>query len=827
MPKQLQKLIGGKMKKVISIFILLSTLCYALTQTEILDQLQTGSNKSETKFVDVQTQMVLAKEESKAIKENIKTENVKTEDYENENIQNKIEVTSVRTESIYSKYLSEVIKKDSTSLIFGLDIVNNSTEKQIPDIMSKDYVLASGDVIIAKIWSDIYAGGTAETNQILPLEINKSGSVFVPNVGSFFVSGKSINNFEKELITEARKKMKYFNAEISLGKIREISVFVTGEVNMPGYVVTTAYSNLLTVLNNAKGISKKASLRNIKIIRDGQELTIDLYGYLLGNQNIDEIKLKDGDTVFVPTAEKLVLIEGAIKRPAYYEVGKEKDYKELINIAGGFTQLASKEKIEVYSVSGDAIKLETADNSEKINLNIFKINVNKIDENNRNEVFILGAVINPDVYAFEKGMNFNNLLKKSGGYIKESSQVFVTIIRGREKRKVINFNPINEDVKLEIGDEIYVYNYNDINNKNYASINGAVIQQGSYEIYEGSKIINLLYSARGLQESENPYMNRADLYRIGEEGKLKVYKVNLNKLLAGDENENILLKNNDVLKIYKYDEVVKYDELYIYGEVREPGKYRYYENMTLEDMVFYAKGMKNKADNNITVVRNENNKFNEFVIDLERNPDFKILEGDLIFVRKKADWIETKIVTLQGFVKYPGSYQLNTGETLSSLVKRAGGFIKEAFPEGVQFSRGNNKQRITNFEFEPNSQSFIRDIELVDGDTIFVPEKQTTVKVEGEVYTPSLIVYDKKMGNYKDYIAAAGGYKETAYKKRVFVIKANGKTVDNPSKTKIEPGDTIYIPLDAREKKGIDRGMELFKGTLEIVSTIALIIVLF
>ena len=83
------------------------------------------------------------------------------------------------------------------------------------------------------------------------------------------------------------------------------------------------------------------------------------------------------------------------------------------------------------------------------------------------------------------------------------------------------------------------------------------------------------------------------------------------------------------------------------------------------------------------------------------------------------------------------------------------------------------------------------------------------------------------MKNYKDYIGAAGGYKESAYKKKVFVIKSNGKAIDNPKDTTIEPGDTIYIPVDTREKKGFEKAMDAFKGTLEIVSTVALIIVLF
>lgn len=561
-------------------------------------------------------------------------------------------------QSIYAEYFGNHLKKNEDIRLFGMDIVNNAKDKIIPTSISKDYILGVGDIISVKIWSDLFTGN-ADSSQILPMEVSKNGTLFIPNVGSFFVNGKSIKTFEKDLIAEARKKVKFFNAEVSLEKIREISIFVVGEVNLPGHLLVNSYGNLL------------------------------------------------------------------------------------------------------------------------------------------------------------------NVLQKSGGI----------------------FNPKVEDISLQLGDEVYVYNYNDINNKAYANVNGAILKEGNYEIYDGSRVLNLIYSARGLDESKNPFMNRADLYRVDEEGRLKVFKIDLNKLLNGDDNENILLKRSDVLKVYTYDEVIKHDDIFIYGEVREEGKYRYYQNMTLEDIVFYSKGLQNKADNNIIINRHENNKIKEYVIDIERNPDFKILPGDIVFVRKKADWIESKLVKIEGFVRYPGVYQLNPRETMNTLITRAGGFKTGAFPQGTKFTRKKEDyiidektketkvvesfENVSNFDFNDGNKTYVRDIELVDGDAIYIPEKPTTVKIEGEVYTPGLIVFDSKMDNYKDYVEAAGGYKETAYKKRTFVIKANGKTVAKPSKTKIEPGDTIYVPLDAREKKGLDRGIELFKGTLEIVSTVALIILLF
>lgn len=838
------------MKKILSLCLVFTSILFGAVSTSTISSINSSVKSIDTtQLTNTEANAKASDEVSNFLKTTTTGTGIEAENYANQDT--KIQNLDVyngglnnKKESIYAKYFSEILKKENKSEIFGLNTINNSGIEVLPVTIDKEYLLSFGDVVSLKVWSDLFTG-ESESTKVSSLEIGKNGTIFVPDVGSFYVIGKSIKSVQNEVISAGKKKLKYFNAEIGLEKIREIKVFVSGEVNKPGYVLATPYSNLFNLFNRAMGITEKASLRNIKVIRNSQEIKIDLYPYLMGNKKIEELKLQDGDTIFVPVANNFVVVEGEVNKNGIYELGDEKDYKSIINLAGGFTKFSDKVTIQSYFVDESKITIKSSNLNDKIVGNIFKITVNKIDDNNRNDLYFLGAIVNPGVYSYEDNITFKDLLKKSGGYIKESSENYATIIRGKETKEVINFNPQLSNPKLALGDEIYVYNYTDINNRPYANIQGAVVNVGSYEIYEGSRILNLLYSARGLDEKQQPYMNRADLFRIDENGRLKVYKVNLNKVLAGDETENIIVKRNDVIKVYTYDEIIKYDDIYIYGEVREPGKYRYYENMTLEDLVFYAKGLINKADNNIVIARNDENtrQMLEFTVDIERNPDFKILEGDSIFVRKKVDWLDSKIVKVEGFVKYPGSYQLNEKETLTSLIKRAGGFKADAYPTGLQLNRASNKvsmdettkeekvitvmERVSNIEYNSKTKEFVRDIELKDGDTVYVPENPTFVKIEGEVYNPSYVIYDKKLKNYKDYISSAGGYKETAYKKKTFVIKANGKTYENPKDTNIEPGDTIYVPLDSREKKGFDRAMEAFKGTLEIVSTIALIIVLF
>lgn len=815
------------MKKILLLLLCISFYSFAIETTtgDVANALSRMAT-STTKMFSDDRQQIVADNKAQDFIEELDKNSVKVEEYEVQSAKNEFLDRGGLKRSLYKEYMANAMSRHASGNLFGVDIINNAVDKYVPTSISKDYILSKGDVISVKIWNDLYT--EQKTSQVYAIDISKTGTIFIPELGTFQGNNKSIASLENEILLEGRKKLKHFNTELNLERVREISIFVLGEVNRPDQILTTPFNNILNVLNKANGVKNKASLRNIKIIRGKDEIKIDLYAYFLGNKNIDELKLQDGDTLLVPVSNNLLSIEGSVNRPAIYEMNYENSYEELINLAGGFSKTANQSLLQGYFINDNKITIKSLKVDSQLSENLIKITINNIDENNRNNVFIAGAVVNPGTYSFEERMHFSDLLEKSGGFRKESTESFGTIIRGRENKKLINFDIQKENPILELDDEVYIYNYKDINNIPYINIQGAVINPGSYELYEGSRLMNLLYAARGLNEALNPYMQRADLYRIDREGKLKVFKIDLNKLLAGDEIENMLLHRDDIVRIYSYDEVVEHDDIYIYGEVRSPGKFRYYENMTIEDLLFYAKGLKNKSDKNIVISRNDEEKgaILEFNINIDRNPDFKLLEGDLIFVRKRADWIDVELVKIDGFVTYPGTYQINRGETLSDLIVRAGGFLEEAFPAGITFNRGEEKKKITNFEYNPQNGFFTRDIELQDGDTINVPQITTTVRVEGEVFAPSHIIYDASMKNYKDYIKAAGGYKSSAYKRKVFIIKANGKTIDKPRGVTIEPGDTIFVPEDIRKKKGYEKFIDLFKGTLEIVGSVALILVL-
>lgn len=858
------------MKKIflMLLLILINLAIYSLDSDDVstLYSVQKGLfNEGEEATEGNELDILLQREENENNKKLLNTQ-ISSEQKLEEMTEQKLEeiaIESIDNEdekkiSIYKKYFNDLINVQSDTVIFGKSIIDNSQAIKTTSVIAKDYVLGIGDTLAIKSWSDLLTssnGSNSNGSPVMTITVNKLGKIFIPELGVINVLGKTLAEAETEILEKASKKIRGYNIDISLQGMRNINIFVVGEVVSPGIYGGTPFMNLLNVLNLSGGITENSSIRNISILRNNEEIKIDLYDYLLKNKKLEDLELLDGDRIYVPMLENKIAVTGNVKREAIYEIKTEKTIKEIIDLAGGLTKEANSNSFQAKLIENGQIKaLNLTDKNSELNLNYISLNIGQIDEEIKNGVYILGNIVNPSLYELKDGMTYKDILELSGGYKKDTYFESVSIVRyinDGAYKKIINFNPKVENPLLKKEDSIYVYNKEDINQKKYADITGPLNNPGTFEIYQGFRVSNLIYSAKGIKKEETVYLKRADLFRITENGRLRVLSINLEKALAGDSEENLVLMPNDILQIYSYDDIIQYDDIHILGEVRLPGKFRYYEHMTLKDALFYAKGLKLKADSNLIVARNNDEKgeIEELNVDYVRYPDFEILEDDIIFVRKKISWQKIRMVTLEGYVNYPGEYIINDFETLNDVINRAGGFKEEAYPKGTELTRkemaveearelnlekemklaieeNNVQMKVINFDYNAAKRKFNTLVELEDGDVIYVPAKQTTVKIVGEVYIPSMILYDKNFKNYKDYIEAAGGFTEKARKAKVFVIKANGKAVKDISKQKIEAGDTIVVPRDTREQNGFDRFVEVLRVGVELLTTIVLVDVL-
>ena len=345
------------------------------------------------------------------------------------------------------------------------------------------------------------------------------------------------------------------------------------------------------------------------------------------------------------------------------------------------------------------------------------------------------------------------------------------------------------------------------------------------------------------------FLERTILYREKEDLTTEILSIDLKKLLNG-ETEDLQLKNNDRLYVPSRNSLREGYTIEIHGEVKNPQTYSYVDNMTLEDAVVQAGGLKEsasvirvdvsrriKAPKSTEEVPSEAQLFSFALKDgltIEGKENFILEPFDEIYVRRSPAYREQQNVYIEGEIMYSGAYaKSNVNERLSDLVKRAGGVTSKAYIKGARLMRQMNKDeylKVTSaLKLARNSQDdsisiasldignsyYVgidlykalqhpgsdHDIVLRAGDHLHIPNLNSTVKISGAVMYPNAITYDKNK-KLKSYIENAGGYAHRAKKKKVYILYMNGmiatrKHMRNP---KIEPGCEIIVPMKTTRK---------------------------
>ena len=465
-------------------------------------------------------------------------------------------------------------------------------------------------------------------------------------------------------------------------------------------------------------------------------------------------------------------------------------------------------------------------------------------------VKVEGKVKRPMKYEMKENETVSTLLKYAGFFAPNAYKNSVRVVRqeGRE----YSIATVERDnfgaFKLMDGD---VVSADSIINRfsNKLEIKGAVYRPGIYEYCESINTVKkLLQQADGLLG--DAFTNRAVLYRQRENLTSEVLPVDVKGILDGT-TEDVELRKNDILFVPSIYDIKNIGNVYISGEVVKPGTYPYADNMTLEDIVITAGGLKdaaslvrvdisrrmkdNKGTHAIDTV-GQNFSFglkDGFIVDGE--PGFVLEPFDQVFVRRSPGYSEQKNVTVNGEVLYSGEYSLNyKNERLSSLISRAGGLTVFGYARGAKLTRVANDHEIKRMQnviemmrrelgeslanslmLELDSVFTVgidleeamknpggsADIVLREGDVISVPEMTSTVKINGAVMMPNTVTYQKgKKVSY--YLDQAGGYSQNAKKTKKFIIYMNGEVTKVKSRSKkVEPGCEIVVPNKVKQNR--------------------------
>lgn len=773
-----------------------------------------------------------------------------------------------------------------------------------------DYVINKGDIIT--FW--IYGA----TNKQEKLEVDARGNINIPQVGPVHVAGEKFQEVKELLTNYLASSYKNSQVVVDLNSFSTAQITVTGFVKAPGIYNTTSVSSVKDVLIQAGGISDVGSVRKIEVRRNGRLIeTIDYYHLLTLGRDHGDTVLQSGDVIHIPRAYGLIAIDGEVNTPAIYEIEPGETLAHILKFAGGLKAAASGKKIYVKRYNrhsnveyqtltlSQARRFVTHDGDE-----VYIGKLNKIDER---YIKVEGNVVDAGKkHIGSRTIKLSSFLKQQlkGGkrntFFLENTQFDYAVVKRVEDDltpKIYHVNLENvlngsEDFTLKNKDILFIFNKLDTAVNPYVEITQAMsakeqkegkreapkllMTEGKFQYTEGMTLRDLINMA-GVQSA-------FDTTRVKIISYDNTHKKARVKIINYDKNPDFKLTPFDTVTLFDYFEINPLKTATIGGEVVKPGTYPISDAMTLAEFIKSAGGLNEKAyPKTCEIVRyyvkNGERKKKIINLDLSKIKTFIVQEHDEINIKRIPYWYEKKYVTLKGEFKFPGTYVIHSGEKLSSVIERAGGFTDDAFLYGAVFSRKEiaklqkkslqrslsklkeqvilaslrasgsktmgqisisegiqavqslieEAEKLTpigrisiNLPCEINSLKNSRsDLTLKDGDVLYVPSCNDTVVVSGEVMNPMALTY---LGtSVRDYIRKTGGLTEIADSDHIYVLHANGEAqkasigsyLFSSDNVDVKAGDVIIVPKKIMFERGIDIASDIADIVYKLTLTVA------
>lgn len=654
--------------------------------------------------------------------------------------------------------------------IFGHDIFRRggiSFEPNMNIATPQNYVLGPGDQVIV----DIY-GASQKT---LQLTVSPEGEITVPGYGPVYVQGMSVASAQAKIRSTVGARYSSSNLKVSLGNTRTIMVNIMGEVSSPGTYHLSAFSTVFHALYMAGGIKNTGTLRNVKVYRNGNLVTIvDIYEYILNGRLAGNIRLQEGDVIQVGLYDCLVGITGNVKRPMFYEMRKNESVATLLKYAGGFTGDAYRKMVHLTRQTGERYTVYNIDEFEMTSFQVDDGDAVVVDgmlNRYENMVEIKGAVFRPGKYQLGKDVTSVRTLLKSAEGVTEDAMTSRGVLHRLKADRSLEVIAVDikgilagtsPDIPLANEDVLFIPTEADLRQQRTLTITGEVMSPGNYQFADNTTLEDLIIEAGGLTDAAS--VARVDVSR----------------------------------------------------RIRDPKS----TNAPREISKSFTFGLKDG-----------------FVVD--GTPGFILEPYDVVHVRRSPGFKTPRNFTVTGEVVYEGAQTMTTKNMrLSDAIKLAGGLTDQAYPKNARLERVMNADEKARRDFlieQVRKQAGIRssdsiavsqlalsntypvgiyldkalanpgceeDIILREGDHIVVPEYISTVKVSGNVMYPNTVSY-KPGKDYKYYVNQAGGFGNHSKKRKTWVIYPNGTMAQVGHGAKIEPGCEIVVPMKPEPKAGL------------------------
>lgn len=688
------------------------------------------------------------------------------------------------------EYMERLKQQDKNKRqVFGRDIFNNKDLTFEPNMnisTPQNYLLGPGDAVFI----DIY-GASQKT---IDGTISPDGTITIDGFGPISISGLTVSQANKKLRTTLGARYSSSKISLTVGQTKTIMVNVMGNVNAPGTYTLSAFATVFHALYMAGGINDIGTLRDIKVFRNGRQITaVDIYDYILNGKLTGNIRLSEGDVIMVGEYDCLVNITGKVKRPMFYEMKRSESVGTILKYAGGFTGDAYKKSIRLVRKAGTQYSVYNVGEFEQ---NTFKLededslSVDSILPRFQNMVELKGAVFRPGMYQVGGSISsVRQLIESADGVTEEAFTPHAVMHRMKSDRtlEVLSvdlqgiLNGSVADIPLRNEDVLYVPSKKELQEEKTITIHGEVIYPGIYKYADNETIEDFILQAGGLKDAAS--MKKVDVSR---------------RII----NQYATSSSDTIAKIYTF---------------------------SIKD---------------------------GFVIDGQQG--FTLQPFDEVYVRTSPGYVEQQNITVEGEVLYPGEYTLaKKNQRLSDIIKQAGGFTNWAYIKGARLERtitpderlrmqtvqkmlnAQNSEKDTidiskmNFgttyyfaidmEKAINNPGSTADVILREGDKIFIPQYINSVKISGNVMYPNTVTYHKgKSVNY--YVKQAGGYGDHAKKSKTYIIYMNGAVAQVGHGINIEPGCEIIVPSKQKaQKMSTAEVVALASGTASLATMIATI----
>lgn len=626
--------------------------------------------------------------------------------------------------------------------IFGAELFSTNSLVFEPNLRippPANYMLGPDDEIIITVF------GYSEKKYTL--RVNEVGEIYIPNVGPIDVAGLTLEQATEKIRNRLAStiysaiRTGQTKVHVTLGRIKSIRVTVIGQAKRPATYTVSSLTTLFNLLYLCGGPTEIGSFRSIEIIRGNEKKHADLYDFLVYGNQKDNILLQEGDVIRIPYYENRVELSGNVKREGLYELQQGETFSNLLQYSGGFTDNAYRAAVSVERIT---------DSSRKI-----------IDL--------------------------------------PSDQFGSFVARGSDKFTV-------RELQDEFGNRVY--------------ISGAVLRPGPYALTEGTTVADLIGKAGGLKVEA--FTERALIYRYQHNKLPEMKSVNLDSVLTF--GQTVLLRKNDSLVVSSLFNFRDLETVSVEGMVRMPGQTLWRKSLTLQDVLQSAGGITEYGDSTTVEISRRMKDANVqeanhleskvFVYDLKSRSGLtvELQPYDIVIVKEKPGYVQQRTVLVRGAILNPGIYTLEkSGARISDVINRTNGFKASADSSSLIIRRiktesitSEERRKLLRRVLSIDEDSLNRNprlkselespydlisvdlatimknprisenIQLEDGDILTIERNSNLVRVNGEVYFPTIIPYVPNK-TLKYYVQQAGNFMPKARKNGSVVIYPNGR----------------------------------------------------